>query len=187
MMKLKKNETGFSAVEIILVLVIIVLLGVVGWFVYKNQKKTIPSPTTTANTTASTPAKTTTTTPTTPVTDPNAGYLVIKEWGVKIKMKDSTKVTYTYDGTPGTDPSGAGYYESNILFVVKPEYLQDKTCKVSVGYSRYKTLEVAFANTAIKIGDYYYLGGGSPYNCGNDADNTLNQSVRSDYGNIQAL
>lgn len=39
MKKLKQNEKGFSAVELILVFVVIVLMGVVGWMVYKNHHK----------------------------------------------------------------------------------------------------------------------------------------------------
>lgn len=38
--KIRKNEAGFSAVEFVLVLVIVGLIGVVGFLVYKNQHKT---------------------------------------------------------------------------------------------------------------------------------------------------
>lgn len=37
--KIRKNEAGFSAVEVILVLIVMALIGGVGWFVYKNQHK----------------------------------------------------------------------------------------------------------------------------------------------------
>lgn len=37
--KLKHNQSGFGAVELILVAVIVILLGVVGWMVYQNQNK----------------------------------------------------------------------------------------------------------------------------------------------------
>ena len=40
MNKIIKNEKGFSAVEIILVIVIIALISVVGWLVYKDHHKT---------------------------------------------------------------------------------------------------------------------------------------------------
>src|SRR4051812_2710121 len=39
-MKLPKNQRGFSAVEAILILVIISILGFAGWFVYNAQKST---------------------------------------------------------------------------------------------------------------------------------------------------
>jgi hypothetical protein len=40
MKKLRNDQQGFSAVEIILVVAVIVLLGLVGWMVHKNQNKT---------------------------------------------------------------------------------------------------------------------------------------------------
>src|SRR5665213_540179 len=43
MNKTSKNETGFSAVEVILVLVVIVLIGGAGWLVYKNHSKAKPA------------------------------------------------------------------------------------------------------------------------------------------------
>jgi hypothetical protein len=58
--KIRKNETGFSAVEIVLVLVIVGLIGVVGYMVYKNQHKTTAPVATTISTkpASTTPAKT---------------------------------------------------------------------------------------------------------------------------------
>ena len=41
--KLNKDNNGFGGVELFLVIVIVVLLGVVGWFVYKNHHKTVTS------------------------------------------------------------------------------------------------------------------------------------------------
>ena len=65
MVKLYKNETGFGAVEGILVLVIMVLIGVVGFMVYNNHHK---------KTTASSVATSTLTKPTTTPTNPTAGW-----------------------------------------------------------------------------------------------------------------
>lgn len=50
MYKLRNNQQGFGAVEIILVVAVIVLLGVAGWLVYRNHHKaTNTSPTTTTS------------------------------------------------------------------------------------------------------------------------------------------
>ncbi|HUY53423.1 MAG TPA: hypothetical protein VMV24_02515 [Candidatus Dormibacteraeota bacterium] len=38
--KLNRNNKGFGGVEFLLVIIIVVLIGVVGWFVYKNHNKT---------------------------------------------------------------------------------------------------------------------------------------------------
>lgn len=40
MSKLSKNEQGFSIVELIMVIVIVILIGTVGYFVYKNHQPT---------------------------------------------------------------------------------------------------------------------------------------------------
>jgi prepilin-type N-terminal cleavage/methylation domain-containing protein len=66
--KLQNDQKGFSAVEVILVLVIVALIGAVGFMVYKNQKtKTTPVASTTTKT-ATTQAKKTT------APDPYAGW-----------------------------------------------------------------------------------------------------------------
>ncbi len=39
MNRIRNNESGFSAVELILVLLIISVLGAIGWLVYENQNK----------------------------------------------------------------------------------------------------------------------------------------------------
>ena len=69
--KLQKDQKGFSAVEVVLVLVIVALVGAIGFLVYKNQHKTKAAPVASTTTT-----KSTTTTPTKTVTapDPYAGW-----------------------------------------------------------------------------------------------------------------
>jgi len=85
MSKLHKNEKGFGAVEGILIIVVVILLGAVGWFVYdRNHGKA---------TTSSAPA-TSTTTPTVN-TKSTVDYLTIKEWGVKVpQLPAGNKVSY---------------------------------------------------------------------------------------------
>jgi hypothetical protein len=58
--KLHNNEKGFGVIEGLLIVAVVVLLGYVGYMVYKNHNKTNNSATT-ANTATTTPAKTTTT------------------------------------------------------------------------------------------------------------------------------
>jgi hypothetical protein len=66
--KISKNEAGFSAVEAVMVLIVVALIGLVGWFVYKNHNKTnTPSSTTSASTTKQN-------TSVTKVADPYAGW-----------------------------------------------------------------------------------------------------------------
>jgi len=75
MRKLQKNENGFSAVELVLVLVIIVLIGAVGWLVYKdNHKNTTTSAKSTSASTKSSTSTSTKTTTTPAATNPYAGW-----------------------------------------------------------------------------------------------------------------
>jgi len=64
MIKISKNEKGFSTVELVLALVILILIVVVGWLVYKNNHKTTSISSTTASTTKPTTSKINTTTTT---------------------------------------------------------------------------------------------------------------------------
>ncbi len=45
-----KNQKGFSAVEVLLILIVVGLLGFGGWYVYKSHHKTIASTSTTTST-----------------------------------------------------------------------------------------------------------------------------------------
>lgn len=87
--KLNSNQKGFSVVEVILVIVIVGLLAVVGWFVYNRSNDKGPSSVTNTQTSATTPSNTTTKTDL-------SKYLVIKEWAVKIPLNsDVAGLTYT--------------------------------------------------------------------------------------------
>lgn len=185
----KLNTKGFGAIEALLIVVIVGVIGGVGYFVYNSQKKT-SKPLDNAANSQTEPQNTSTPDNTTTVSAPDkyAGNLVIKEWGLRMNMKDADKVTYEYHGSGLEDDKGQ--QESYITLVVKPDYLQDKTCTVSVGITRYKSVNSEFfIGIAKKIGDYYYIGGGSPYSCGNEADDALNKSARTDfdYKNLQTL
>lgn len=77
-----RNERGFSVVELLLALGVIVALALSGWSVYKNQskqddssKKSITSSESTAKSTSK----------------PAQDELVIKEWNVKLVSKDLPK------------------------------------------------------------------------------------------------
>ena len=75
--KLNKDSKGFGVVELLIIIVIIVALGLMGWYVYKNHKTTpytaIASKTTT---TTKSPITTNSSSPTkiTTITNPYAGW-----------------------------------------------------------------------------------------------------------------
>jgi len=130
MNKLKQNESGFSAVEVVLVLIIVVLLGVVGWFVYKNQKKTSPSTTTTTSTTTPTSTKTTTT-PAPISTQPKDQNVVkLQELGIQITVPDTLKdLTYSSKKSTGNEYSDStlAYFSTQALTA------KDSRCSSSGG------------------------------------------------------
>ena len=108
---IRKNETGFSAVEVVLVLVIVSLIGVVGFMVYKNHnKKTATN--SVATTTTTKPTTTTQTKTTTPVPDPYAGW--------KTNCDTATNGCFRYSSDwdnliRGTDVTALGGNKSETL------------------------------------------------------------------------
>ena len=88
--KLKKNESGFSVVEVVLVLVVIALIGTVGWLVYRN--------TTTAYTKSITKKIPTTS----PTKTSNIKYLTITQWGIKAPYTSSDTLSYVINSNNPT-------------------------------------------------------------------------------------
>lgn len=174
-MKFPKNQSGFGVVEVILVLAVIGLIGVVGWLVYDRQDSSTTNNQALSASEDIEPSQSSTTTATTASTAQNTQeYLEVKEWGLKVKMRDADKVTYTYDGSPG---SSYGGYESSISFKIKPEHLRDKNCKLELGM--FRTSQVP-GFTHRKIGDKYYFITGSPYGCVNSdgSENTVDNNLK---------
>jgi len=91
-----KNQDGFSAVETVLVIIVVVLIGVAGWLVYKNNHKKTENKTAT-NTTQ-------TTTDTNKKTDPYAGW--------KTYTASEEKATFKYPSDWTVD-SADPYAKSN--------------------------------------------------------------------------
>lgn len=170
--KINKNQLGFGTVEIILVVVIIGLLGAVGWFVYdKNKTETTP-----ASSTVTTP----TTTPTTETTTPTdtTKYLVVKEWGVKIPLSSDVSGLY-YEistnkvgsfRTTGLDKLGTKGCKSNSIIVARgkandiPPNETDSTESNFKDYYDGAVREDDSPNSTtttrdihLKIGNYYYV------------------------------
>ncbi|HEV7454394.1 MAG TPA: hypothetical protein VGO07_03985, partial [Candidatus Saccharimonadales bacterium] len=79
MQKIKNNQLGFGAVEVIIIIVVLVLLGAGGWMIYKNQKKTAAPVTTTATTNNTKPVPN--------VTDPTANWTKVDSIGGAFSMR----------------------------------------------------------------------------------------------------
>jgi hypothetical protein len=114
--KLIKNETGFSAVETILILVIVGVAGFVGWYVWHIKQATDKDLANTATTA--------------PVVHKSAGtaqtgFLTIPQWGVKAPYRGDAGLTYKYTKDAGSSSEVAFY--SAELAKVAPACVSDGT------------------------------------------------------------
>ena len=97
--KLSKNESGFSALEVILIIVIVALVGFTGWYVYSSQQKANKNlaATTSGNPTFKKVTKPTVT-KTTKQPATSQKYLTITEWGVRAPYTSNDTLTYVLKG-----------------------------------------------------------------------------------------
>lgn len=107
--KLQNNESGFSAVEAVLVLVVVMLIGVLGYMVYKDHHKTTATnPATNSSQTTATGTSSSTKTTTTP--DPYAGWKTYTSSIEKITFKYPSDWTVdTTDQQVSNDPTNSDY------------------------------------------------------------------------------
>jgi len=106
MNKTTKNEKGFSAVETIMALVILILIIGLGYLVYKNDHKTAPK---------TVIVKSQTTNSTKSNSPPN-NYFVFKELGVEfLPDKSLTGLNYTPTSPVSGSLGGAYITDSNVV------------------------------------------------------------------------
>ena len=153
---MKVNQKGLSVVEVLVVIVIVGLLGAVGWLVYDRQKSKIseqPATLSSDQQKEETPKQET-------KADPNEGYLVVKEWGLRFKAPTNlTDVKYHIFGDTVAfyaKPAGSSVeyrsdYEklgnnNNPQYAVGQLYRSSESTKEVIGTPR----------EGKKIGNYYY-------------------------------
>jgi type II secretory pathway pseudopilin PulG len=113
---MKKTQRGFSAVEALLLVIIIGMLVGVGWYVWHSQKQVDKTYSQTANSSVSPKSKKSTNSA---ALDSNSNYFVIKEWGVKLPVTDSSdKYYYKIDKN---DSTFINVYSQNADGVVGPK------------------------------------------------------------------
>jgi len=165
----KINQKGFAAVEAVLIVIVIALVGGSGYFVWKAQKVVNTTYSNASKVAQSTPEKVTKKTNTSP--QPQS-YLVIKEWGVKVPLSDAIKDAY-YIYTPKTQGSG-GYVRLSLDAFKGTGCAADST---SIGeYSRLqKGDDDGFGNpftpteSTPLVGSYYYEFIGAQAACSDDS------------------
>lgn len=122
----KLNQNGFSAVEAILILIILGILGFTGWFVYHSQNAADKTYSSTDTSTAPKPTKTTAKTPTKPKAEaPAQSYLTFTEWGVKLPLSGAL-ADARYE-----DITSAYSFPYSTMQVIVPATVTD-TCKGAV-------------------------------------------------------
>ena len=175
-----KNQKGFSAVIVLLSILVITAIGFTGYYVFSKQRDTKETPVA-AVAGAQEQAKAPAEQPTTPAQPENKDYLVIKEWSVKLPIA-STISDATYDLSSGyamlskdtynkqwDNCSGGGGSISRFKDANDPMFAED----ISPA-GAYEDL----LSRSKKIGEYYYYFTSPQSMCG-DPDNIDEWSQKS--------
>jgi competence protein ComGC len=118
---MNKSQKGFGAVELLLILIIVGMLGGIGWYVYSSNKNTDSVLNNTSNSTVS-PSKSKSASSSQSTTS-SKKYLEVSELGIKFELTDKLKNAYYVK----TDD---GYFVSVHDFDSNPNFAG---CKAGVG------------------------------------------------------
>lgn len=181
----KMNQKGFGAMEGLLVVIVVVLIGGIGWYVFSKSK------------TDKTPQTAQTITPDNQVSEQVIAedYLNIPELGVKLKTKHANKLSYVVKAQSGTlARSDNQESDTVVVFSFKPEFVVADDCKPGVELYRLKSGANPSGDYFKQVGSRYYVFDGGPGNCSTDtygdpADDVLKGEVLSDFkaNNLEAI
>lgn len=117
--KLRKNTDGFTAVELLLIVLIIIVLAFVGWYVYHTDHK----PKATVLTTSTSSKQTTSGGTSTPSTSSSSStkYITITQWGVRAPITNNS-VSLEYTLSSNSTPQYASFSSTELD-------ASDSTCK----------------------------------------------------------
>jgi hypothetical protein len=172
--KLKNNQTGFSAVEAFLILIIIAIVGGTGWYVWHAKQTADKSLSSSAITSPTFEKKTATTVP------PQASsktYLTIKEWGIKVKLgsADPSIISYTLLGPTNTE-EGDKLADAAQLSLTSSVTTNTECQSLGIIIQRSST-KLSDRPNQQQVGNYWYDVGGSPSSCGD----TKLDAIRTQY------
>lgn len=120
------NQKGFSIIIAAIIVVTVVSVWAVGFYVVNNSDDTVPVPSVDVSANAD-------------ATSNATGYIVVKEWGVKIPITDALKdVTYTVDEAVASD-EGFGIIELSTKQITAT----NPDCKVIYTITRSPQLPLA--------------------------------------------
>lgn len=185
-----KNQNGIALIETLLIILILVIIGFGGYYVWHTQKQTDK----TLNQASSTSQKTVTTASKTPVS--SVKYLKITEWGVRMPYTGSDTFTYAFNPAAGPD----------LIQVISKELSGKYGCTTEGAgtISRLKptdTIDAAGDLTSLYAADHPHTLGyvkGYYYSFGHDQDacsdsvaptvqNQANDAIKADVSKIQAI
>jgi Tfp pilus assembly protein PilE len=121
---MKKYQDGFSLVEGLLIVIIVGMLGGVGYYVWHSQKQVDKTYSQTANSTVAPKQASAKSSP----AASQSNYLTIKEWGVKLPLSsDDIGAYYVYNAqTPSSLNSDVWIFDKSID---STKNLAGKSCK----------------------------------------------------------
>lgn len=172
MKTLNKNQSGFSVIEIFVATAIVAVIGIVGWFVYQNNR-TQPTDAAQNNGQA---------TPQSNKTDQEANNVIkIPELGIQITVPDSIKdLTYETNGIVVRNGSRgtAAFFTTRSLMASAPDCtLADVSfqslARVAGQYpsaDEYESVELDFGFLAKQFPDFYISTGYPNTSCPSGVD-----------------
>jgi hypothetical protein len=181
---LHKNKQGFGTIEGILIVAVVVLLGVVGFMVYKNSNE------------PATPSHKVNTTPVKKTTPPTTSYFTIKEWGVRAPYDGQDTLTYKLSNEnklatviskqlADKDPGCAEYGAGTITRLSPSDgAYADRTGPAVEEYAKQTP------DLYTHIGNYYYQFDHDQAQCGNislDDQNKANNEVKALVASLKAV
>lgn len=163
------NNKGFGHLALLLSLLVLAVVGAAGYYVYSKSHE---SGLATSHSTRkpSSPARDSSNE--TSSNEKHLGYLIIKEWGIKIKLEDADKLTYAMHGTPNGTPN-ADSITSYVTFQLNDSVAAPDACRM-LGPS---LVQATAATSATKIGNYYYGLEGGYDDCGDTTADTLRRKI----------
>lgn len=153
----KREQSGFSVIEVLLIVLVVAVLVVIGLMVYQRHKPSVTKNSAAASQTqtAAKPAQTTT------------QYLEIKEWGVRLKLNSDTASLYYYISPQLPD---VAYLSLKTVSDIAPNCAADKDSMAAI--SRLTEAEHQSNSYAthsdpgtIHIGNYWYGDAGEHADC----------------------
>lgn len=170
------RTAGFSPIILIMAIVATCVVGFITWRIFDVRWQTGQA------STANQPGQQ-------QVTDPNAGFVVINEWGVRFKPVEGagTVIHKAWPTQTVTGVEGVKLPEGSVKIVLSTQELADRSNDCNVNHNStavwemYRTsqsLGLAQTVTIGKIGDYYYYYFGAQAACvTNPADYDLNSTT----------